>query len=162
MSTRADAKTAATAAELTLSQTSALTSSSLVRGVWTFLGFVLMASSAGIWLVPNAGGDTAFVLIKFVASITFFAVGITVSQFGRKDKTFEVHLDQGRGEFRFVERGGDGIARTREVLSYSDLSRIDTSDGMLRALSHKGHALIEIPMSQIDNQAELMVALKRG
>jgi len=133
----------------------------MIQAVSSFVGFVLMASAVGIWVVSGIGLDIEMVLFKLVFTLVLFGTGLAMTLSSRKRIHPEVHLDNERGELRIVERGCDGIARLKTAISYDTIQEVDFRDGMLSALGQDGKVLLEMPMGMIENLAELRAAINQ-
>lgn len=115
-----------------------------VAGLVRFAGVVLMLASVGIWILSVPLLDAEMMLVRLAASVLFMCTGLMLLHAGRSNVRDEIHLDPRSRELRHVQRGRDGIARTRSSFKMDDLGEITIVDDQLILRSTQGEVVMEL------------------
>lgn len=113
-------------------------------GVLRFAGVVLMLAAVGIWILSVPLIDAEMMLVRLAVSVLFMCIGLMLLHAGRGQGRDEIHLDPRSRELRHVQRGRDGIARTRHVIAMADIGGITVVDNALIVRSPAGDVLLEL------------------
>jgi hypothetical protein len=109
-----------------------------------FVGIVLMMAAAGIWLLSVPRLDAEMMLIRLAASVLFLCTGLMLLQARRSPVRDEIQLDPRSGELRHVQRGRDGIARTRHSFKIAELGAITIVDDQVTLRSVTGDVVMHL------------------
>lgn len=115
-----------------------------LAGAARFAGVVLMLSALGIWILSGPLWDAEMMLVRLAISVLFMSLGLMLLHAGRGRVRDEVHLDTRAQQLRHVQRGRDGIARTRQTFAMSDLGEITVDDDVLILRSRAGDIVMEL------------------
>lgn len=80
-------------------------------------------------------------------------------QNGRNRTSTEIEIDAKQSEVRVIERGEDGIGRLTQVISYEDIGHVETRGGKITLKDHKDVLMLQMPLGQIENLAEIRAAI---
>ncbi|MEE4347336.1 MAG: hypothetical protein V2I53_11120 [Paracoccaceae bacterium] len=115
-----------------------------LAGIARFTGVVLMLAAVGIWILSGPLLDAEMMLVRLTVSLLFMCTGLMLLHGGRGSVRDEIHLDPQTRELRHVQRGRDGIARTRRSFAMTDLGEITISDDQLILKSGTGEVVMEL------------------
>jgi low affinity Fe/Cu permease len=115
-----------------------------VAGLARFAGVVLMLAAVGIWIVSGPLVDSGMLALRLAVSVFFMCTGLMLLQVGRGSPRDEIHLDRKAGALRHVQRGRDGIARTRHEVSLDTLGQVAIEDDTLILHDRAGQVIMEL------------------
>jgi hypothetical protein len=123
-----------------------------LAGLRRFIGFVLMLAGAGIGAGIGAGMwrhatpqlDAEMMLLRLAISILLFCAGAMVLRRAQTQLRDEIQLDPRSGTLRHIQRGRDGIARTRRSLKLADLGAITIVDDQVILRSVAGDVVLHL------------------
>lgn len=115
-----------------------------LAGFMRFTGIVLMLAGAGMWIVSVPQLDAEMMLVRLAASILLLCAGLMLLRGGRGQMRDELELDPRCGELRHVQRGHDGIARTRRCFKIAELGAITFVDDQVIVRSVTGDVVMHL------------------
>jgi low affinity Fe/Cu permease len=115
-----------------------------LSGIARFAGVVLMLAAVGIWIVSAPMFDSGMMVLRLAVSVFFMCMGLMLLQVGRGAARDEIHLDRRAGALRHIQRGRDGIARTRHEVALADLGEATILEDTLILRDRAGTIVMEL------------------
>ena len=120
------------------------TSSAGLCGLMRLAGIALLLAAVGIWILAVPRLDAEMLLVRLAASMLFLSTGLMLLHAGRNPWRDEIQLDPRSGTVRHVQRGRDGIARTRRSVRLADLGAITIVDDQVILRSVTGQVVMHL------------------
>lgn len=134
--------------------------STVNRSGRVFLGFVLVISAVGLWLVPVTEGDAAMRLIKLLISLVLLGLGgMFISSISERESVPDVVIDTKARELRVVHRGSRMGRAVETRYALDDLADVSINNNLFSAIAKSGGTIVAIPVPDNRVQATLRKAL---